>query len=82
MNIQIFPRLRIVPERMFDVGGDDDGLSRLETALFTVDFVAEDAGEDVEGLGLVVVVVVRRGRGGLRSLALESRECQDLCIGG
>jgi hypothetical protein len=76
MNIEIFPRLWIVPEGMFDVGGDDDGLTRLETTLFTVDFVAEDAGEDVEGLGLVVVVVVRRGRGGLRSLALERRRCR------
>lgn len=71
MNIQIFPRLRIIPERMFDVGRDDGGLSWVETALFAVDLVAEDTGEDVKGLGLVVVVVVRRGRGGLRSLALD-----------
>jgi hypothetical protein len=73
MNVQIFPRLRVVPEGMFDIRGDDDGLSWLETALFSVDFVAEDTGEDVEGLGLVVVVVVRWCRGRLRSLTLSDR---------
>jgi hypothetical protein len=58
---------------MFYVGRDDDGLSGLETTLFAVDLVAEGTGEDVESLGLVVVVVVRWGRGRLRSLALIHR---------
>jgi hypothetical protein len=70
MYVQIRACGRIVPKRVSLVGGDGNRLSGFEDPGPAFDEVGELTGEDVESLGLVVVVVVRWGRRGVSPRAL------------
>jgi hypothetical protein len=54
MNVQVFPRGRIVPESMVPVRGNRYRLSSLKTAVPAIDLVTKNTGEDVEGLSALI----------------------------